>query len=177
MKKLVASFVVVSLLLTGCTGSFNLTKKVYNIHRSQPDKWVDEVLFLVFVIVPVYGLATLADAIVFNTVEFWTGSNPVAANDLKPVNIASGKEGAATLNYDRSHDQVELSIFKANESIRNLTFEKTDTGVVAKDANGQTRFRTVHNEDGSVSLFNGQDQLIQTFDQAKVAETMNRFKG
>jgi hypothetical protein len=40
-------------------------------------------------IVPVYSVATLADAVFANTVEFWTGENPVAsARTLRPDGTA-----------------------------------------------------------------------------------------
>src|SRR3990167_719927 len=64
MKRILASVILVVFVATGCTGSFNLTKKVYNFHRSQSDKWADELCFLLVVLVPVYSLATFADAIV-----------------------------------------------------------------------------------------------------------------
>ena len=47
MKKTIAVVLIAALFTTGCTGSFNLTRKVYNFHRSQPDKWSDELCFLV----------------------------------------------------------------------------------------------------------------------------------
>ncbi len=77
MKRAVTGLLVASLLLGGCTGSFQMTRKVYNFHRSQTDKWQDELLFLAVAILPAYTLATLGDALVFNSIEFWTGKNPV----------------------------------------------------------------------------------------------------
>ncbi len=65
------------LVMTGCTGPFALTKKVHAWQTGFDEKWVDEVAFLGCVILPVYGLATLGDALIFNSVEFWTGDNPM----------------------------------------------------------------------------------------------------
>jgi hypothetical protein len=63
---------------SGCFGSFNVTRKLYNFNKTvSPNKFVQEVVFLAFNIVPVYGVAGAADALVANTVEFWTGKNPV----------------------------------------------------------------------------------------------------
>ena len=75
MKKFLIAAVTLSILLTGCTGPFVLTKKVHTWQTSFDDKWVDEVAFLGCVILPVYGLATLGDGLIFNSVEFWTGDN------------------------------------------------------------------------------------------------------
>src|SRR4051812_41894210 len=77
MKKFVIALALLSFVSVGCTGSFMLTKKVYNWHRGMGDKWGDEFGFLLCVLVPVYGISTFADAIVFNSIEFWTGNNPV----------------------------------------------------------------------------------------------------
>jgi hypothetical protein len=75
---------------TGCIGSFQLTRKVYSWNKSvSSDKFVQEVVFLALNIVPVYSVATLADAVFANTVEFWTGENPVAsARTLRPDGTA-----------------------------------------------------------------------------------------
>jgi hypothetical protein len=77
VKKCMIALLALTVLLTGCTGPFALTKKVHNWQTSFEDKWVDEVAFLGCVILPVYSLSTLADGLIFNSVEFWTGDNPM----------------------------------------------------------------------------------------------------
>lgn len=66
------------IFLSGCYGSFGLTKKVYNWNGSMGDKFVQEVVFLGLVIIPVYEVAGFVDVVILNLIEFWTGSNPVA---------------------------------------------------------------------------------------------------
>jgi hypothetical protein len=62
----------------GCFGSFNIVRKVHGFNKSvSTNKFAQEIVFLAFNIIPVYGVAGLADALVANTVEFWTGKNPV----------------------------------------------------------------------------------------------------
>lgn len=77
MKKFIPWVLIASILLAGCTGPFALTKKLHKWQTGFDDKWVDEVAFLGCIILPVYGLATLGDALIFNSVEFWTGDNPM----------------------------------------------------------------------------------------------------
>src|SRR5512133_796936 len=113
MKKLVAGFVVLSFLFAGCTGSFNLSKKLYDFHRSQ-QKWVDETIFLVCIIVPVYGVTFVVDGVVLNSIEFWTGHNPVVSTPPEPISIAKGQDTEAVLNYDSNRGQILLSILKDN---------------------------------------------------------------
>ncbi|MDD8019289.1 MAG: DUF3332 family protein, partial [Bacteroidota bacterium] len=85
MNKGFKKFVIVLLIATmsimsvGCYGSFNLTKKVYHWNGSVGGKWVVELVFLVCNIIPVYGVAGFIDVIILNSVEFWTGTNPVTS--------------------------------------------------------------------------------------------------
>ena len=73
------------LAATGCLGPFNLTDQLHHWNSNVCDpnttggKWCNEGIFLVCNIIPVYGVCILGDAIIFNSVEFWTGKNWVAA--------------------------------------------------------------------------------------------------
>src|SRR4051812_37347309 len=63
---------------SACFGGFHVTRKVYDFNKKvSPNKFVQEVVFLAFNIVPVYYVAGAADVLVVNTIEFWTGTNPV----------------------------------------------------------------------------------------------------
>lgn len=86
MKKVIISAAAACILLTGCTGPFALTKKLHTWQTGFEDKWVDEVAFLGCIILPVYGLSTLADGLIFNSVEFWTGDNPMDTVAVPPNN-------------------------------------------------------------------------------------------
>ena len=83
MKRIVTMLVVFAMLinLVGCYGSFALTKKVYDWNGSLGNKWVNTVVMWVLMWVPVYNAAGFIDIVILNTIEFWTGSNPVAMND------------------------------------------------------------------------------------------------
>lgn len=68
-----------SISLTGCWGSFTLTGKLYDWNDGvSGEKFVKWLVFLGLVIIPVYEISLIVDALIFNTVEFYTGSNPVA---------------------------------------------------------------------------------------------------
>lgn len=69
-----------ALIFSSCIGSFQLTNKVKNWNDNIGDKWINEVVFLAFHIVPVYEVCIFADAVVFNSVEFWTGERLVASS-------------------------------------------------------------------------------------------------
>ncbi|MEQ9499849.1 MAG: DUF3332 domain-containing protein [Deltaproteobacteria bacterium] len=74
---------------TGCYGSFALTKKLHTWNGSLGNKFLNTIVFWVLVIIPVYELITLGDAIIFNLIEFWTGSNPLGGGATAQVKSES----------------------------------------------------------------------------------------
>ena len=96
MKKgkltLVAAILSGSLLFSSCVGSFGLFNRLSSWNQGVGTKFVNELVFLAFNIVPVYGVAYLADALVINSIEFWSGSNPMAnVGDVKKVTQSQKK--------------------------------------------------------------------------------------
>lgn len=72
----VAALLAVGLCVSGCYGPFHLTRKVHHWNgQVSENKWVVEAVFLVCAWLPIYGVATAADALIINSVEFWTGKN------------------------------------------------------------------------------------------------------
>ncbi|MFS4415919.1 DUF3332 domain-containing protein [Maribacter sp. 2307ULW6-5] len=68
-----------SLLFSSCLGSFNAFNNLKDWNQEVSDsKFVNNLIFWGLNIVPVYGLFFLGDAIIFNVIEFWGGSNPIA---------------------------------------------------------------------------------------------------
>lgn len=89
-----AVIVIMIVLLTSCYGSFNLTKKLYQWNGTVGDKFINTLVFYGLIIVPVYEIASLADFVVFNTVEFWSGKNPVTmAEGESETKIVKGENG------------------------------------------------------------------------------------
>ena len=80
-----------SLLCTSCIGSFSLWNNLKDWNQSIGNKFVNEVVFLAFHLIPVYEVAYIADVIVLNSVEFWSGSNPLA--DVGKVKTVKGENG------------------------------------------------------------------------------------
>lgn len=98
LSKLAVSVTLVTFVLTtsGCFGGFNLTRKVYRFNKDvSPDKWVRELVFLGLVVLPVYGFASLIDALIINSIEFWSGRNPVVVGKEPTVKVV--EKGDTTL--------------------------------------------------------------------------------
>lgn len=59
---------------TACFGRFPATQAVWRLNRSITSfKFVHTLVFWLFLIIPVYEIAFLIDAIVINLIEFWFG--------------------------------------------------------------------------------------------------------
>lgn len=83
---------------SGCFGKFGATNALYDWNVGVSDnKWLRWLVFLVLVIVPVYGLFILADALVINTIEFFSGNNPVGGGHVK---LENGHTLASTRTSD-----------------------------------------------------------------------------
>ena len=86
-------------LFSSCIGSFGLHSKLVNWNQSIGTKFVNELVYLACNIIPVYPVCYLADALVINSIEFWSGSNPMAnVGDVKKVKGENGNYFAHTLN-------------------------------------------------------------------------------
>lgn len=66
-----------------CIGSFALTNRLLSWNRSLDNKIVNELVFFAFWVLPVYEVAAVADALVLNSIEFWSGDNPLAKGTTK----------------------------------------------------------------------------------------------
>ena len=74
----IASTLALATTQTGCIGSYAALNKVASWNKTLTDsKWVNSIVHLAFWIVPVYELTIAGDFLIFNNVEFLTGSNPI----------------------------------------------------------------------------------------------------
>lgn len=111
MKKLFLSIALAAtLFMSSCIGSFGLTGKLYDWNQSVGEKWVNELVFLGLNIIPVYDICVLADVIVINSIEFWTGSNPIASK-TETINTENGK-------YIVEADQNGYTITNGDETVQ-----------------------------------------------------------
>ena len=108
-----------SMMLSSCVGSFSLTSKLINWTRQVGNKFVNELVFFAFWILPVYEVSALADVLVLNSIEFWSGSNPVAAGKK----VIDGQDG----RYLVECDGKGYTITGENDgSVVRLDFNETD---------------------------------------------------
>lgn len=102
-----------SLLMSSCVGSFALTHSVLNWNKNVGGKFVNELVFVAFWILPVYEVSAIADLLVVNSIEFWSGKNPVATS-YQMVDtdhgkyIIEGDEKGYTITHQPTGQQTRL---------------------------------------------------------------------
>ena len=150
------------LFVNGCYGPFLLTKKVHAWNGQVSDnKWIVEVVFLVCAWLPVYGIATLADAVIFNSVEFWTGNNPMAsANAGSTRRIVRGN---TEMVLSRAGDDMVVQQFRAGTPGPTLRLHRTSDGTIAMNQDGGVLFSAQTLADGSVVVQDGSGARIAKY--------------
>jgi hypothetical protein len=140
-----------AILLSSCIGSFQLTNKVKDWNNSIGNKWVNEIVFLAFHIVPVYEVCIFVDAIVCNSIEFWQGKQALAnAGEKKIVKNSEGQniEITALENGYNLTDGV---------SSMNLVFDEAEQVWSAEYNNQSTKLiKLVDENNAQLFLMNGE---------------------
>ena len=144
---LLATTLASSVLFSSCIGSFGLTNKLLSWNRNIDSKFVNELVFIAFWIVPVYEISALADVLVINSIEFWSGSNPVA--DVGSVKTIDGKDGVYTVETktDGYHIQKE-----GDEKAVDLVFDESYKSW-SIEANGETTKLLKFENDDEVVMY------------------------
>lgn len=148
-----------ALLATGCFGSFGAATALHDWNKGvSSNKWLQWLVFLVLIIVPVYQLFVLADVLVLNTIEFFSGKNPVGAGS---ANLGDGH----TLRSSRTGDPnlVKHEILEDGELKRTVYVRRiSDQEMVLLDEHMKPAGRARILADGSVELLDGQGRVLST---------------
>ncbi|NBD07744.1 DUF3332 domain-containing protein [Corallococcus sp. Z5C101001] len=141
---------------TGCFGSFTLTQKIWQFNKGvSGNKFVQWLVFLVFVIVPVYEIGTLVDALVINSIEFWSGNNPVGSVQGEDPNTRIVKLSPTdTLKMTRDVESgvMRLELQREGQAPVVRYFEPLEDGLVARDEAGALLIRAQGQHDGAVKV-------------------------
>lgn len=151
MRRVIAIAACICFFQTACFGSFAAVRSLYGFNkRLSNDKWVRELAFLGLTIIPAYTLFALGDILIFNSIEFWGGTNPIQADASKPVErtvmLADGS--AAKLVRE---GPASMRIESANGTFR---IERTGTGFRLLDETGAQLSEVREADGGAVELVN-----------------------
>lgn len=123
------------LATAGCFGKFQLTRNIYSWNKAQSnDKWIRWLFFLLLTIIPIYGIGVWVDALILNSIEFWTGQNPVNASEAeKTIRMADGSSAVMRLQAD---DRIAVHLTAASGEEREFWLARSDDSIVAQNAAG-----------------------------------------
>ena len=136
-----------SVMFSSCIGSFGLTNKLLAWNQTIDSKFVNELVFIAFCIVPVYPISAMADLIVINSIEFWSGENPVA--DTGKVKTIEGKDGIYTVETKADGYQIKK---EGDDKTVDLIFDKADK-TWSVESNGETAKLLKFTEDDKVVMY------------------------
>lgn len=123
------------ILFSSCIGSFGLSKKLLSWNQNVGDKFVNELVFFAFWILPVYEISMLADVVVINSIEFWSGSNPIASNTQQ----IQGENGKYLVE---SHENGYTITDETNGTVTEFVYDNTDDSWSVEANGNSTKFMT-----------------------------------
>jgi hypothetical protein len=141
------------LATAGCFGNFALTRKVYDYNEdASRDKWMRWLVFLALNVIPVYAFATVFDSLFANSVEFWTGENPVTS-DAAPgtERVVHGPNGEVGRTVVVAPGVVDLDVTDGEGVRHELRLVREDDAVAAYDREGRFLMR-VGDHDGVAAV-------------------------
>jgi hypothetical protein len=132
-----------------------------------------EFVFFGMIIIPVYMFATLLDAFIFNSIQFWTGDNPVKGTDTGGDGATRVvRLGGITVTMAES-DRGTTVIYERNGIVeRRATIETNATGYRLIDETGVLLAEAEKGRDGGVTLLDRDCQVVRrwTSDQLLALE-------
>lgn len=145
-------------LFSSCIGSFGLHGKLLSWNQGVGNKFVNELVYLAFNIIPVYGVCYLADALVINSIEFWSGSNPLASiGDVKKVKGENGNYLVETLEngYSITKEGETASmqlLYDRDLNTWNVVADGTSTELLQMNNDGTAQLTLPNGENMTVTL-------------------------
>lgn len=161
-----------SMGLSGCMGQMGLSSMVTKGNLSVVDNRYGRAgVFLL--LSPVYGLAATADLFVFNTIEFWSGKNPITGKSPALVDKKLDALIKVNQHLDPSLNKVPLAMLP--QGVREIEMSYPDE---------RTAQMEVHYLDGRSSLMRGEKRgeqldiyfdgrLVSTLTKAQLDEVMS----
>ena len=153
-----AIFLSGTILFSSCVGSFGLFNRISSWNQSIGTKFVNELVFLALNIVPVYGVAYLADALVINSIEFWSGTNPMAnVGDVKKVKgencdyLLKTLENGYSITKEGEDSAMEL-IYNKEANTWNVVADGVSTELLKMNNDGTAEMNLPNGDKMNVTL-------------------------
>ncbi|MBR5435245.1 MAG: DUF3332 domain-containing protein [Muribaculaceae bacterium] len=170
--KVLALAMAGTLVMNSCIGSFSLFNKYAEWQRTMSDsKFLNAIVG--FVLMPVVGSITLfIDAVVLNTIEFWTGDNPMAKNVGKTQKILGGDGRYYAVKT--LEDGYEITT-PDGEKMKFLYDRENNAWMQVQNGEVKEMFR--FNADGTVKVNTPEGQKDVALDEAGLYQVQMAFSG
>lgn len=148
----VAAVLLATMMFQSCIGSFSLTNKVLAWNRNVSNKFVNELVFFAFWVLPVYEVTAVADLLVVNSIEFWSGNRPLESNNQ----VIKTDDG----NYYIQADATGYKVTSPNGDILNFDFDMdSQTWSFSKNEGEKTDFLKFKGNN-HVEILNGEGIFV-----------------
>lgn len=159
-------FLSLSVGQAGCYGPFRLTKNLHEWNGTVGDKFINSLVFFAFIIIPVYEVAVFVDGVVLNTIEFWTGDNPVAMGENdKDVQIVKKDGNKYRITATKNKFHIEQLQGKNKGEFAELIFDPASKTWSLKDGNKELQKLVNLNEEANLIHIYKPNGEIVTIDQ------------
>ena len=166
------------LLVSGCYGPFNLTRRLYHWNgQAGSTKWEKEFVFLLLVVLPVYQLSTFGDAVIFNSMQFWTGNNPVdppmgRKSELPQTKRLARGDQEVLLTYASTPAGAELLInqFRRGQGMGGFRVEQRNGRTAGYDDDGRLLFTAATRAEGGIVIRDGSGQQVASYSAEQVQQ-------
>ena len=169
-NRIVAAVVMGSFLTltTACYGPFNLTRNVYqwnsNIKGGKEvnEKWMKEIVFFGMIIIPVYMFSALLDSFIFNSIQFWSGDNPIKASDLGDDGQTKvAQVGDLTMRWTSTSEGATVTYERRGIIERRATIVSSATGYRLVNEKGNTLAEVEYASDGTLTVLDQDCRVVQ----------------
>ncbi len=143
MKKIIlaAAIAASTLPMTACMGQMGLTQLAMGVNLKLVDNRFGRAGIYILA-APVYGITSFVDLLVINSIEFWTGKNPLT--NKSPAVVDTPVESWMKVN-DQLPDEAKKPVLKTGSTFIGKEVDKVATYAVDRD----TMIMEIHFADGS----------------------------
>lgn len=175
---LLVGAVAFGMMASGCYGPFTLVRKVYNWNGQVSDnKWVVEGVFLLCNIVPVYSAVSFADAVLFNSLVFWTGKNILTEADANTASTTKRivrKDSEAVLSQAGNEFRIEQ--YQHGKQTASLTMHRDGNNMAAYDASGAKLLTASTQTNGSIIVANAKGEQVASYTAEQAQRMMESVR-
>ena len=129
-----------------------------------------EFVFFGMIAVPVYMFSALLDAFIFNSIQFWSGDNPINASDVdNDGQTKVARLGEATMRWTPRNEGATVLYERHGIIERRATIVPSATGYRLLDERGSLLAEAEYAADGTVAVLDHDCQVVQrwTSDQLR----------